>query len=159
MKRLEEFDESKLLVNPFAEVLRIPVTMKTATGRFVKAPDEFYDAETYPVERTPYVRIFYTPHIDIKHRVCKLTNKALRLYTYILYHLEPNKDYIQINQDHFMKLCSVKALNTFLEGKKELIRYGFITGTEYKTVFWINPQIFFPGNRLSKYSDKIENKS
>lgn len=155
MRKLENFNEEDLAVNPFVVSLRIPVTKAEDHSKFkVKMEDGMRYPATYLIERTPHVRIFNAPHN--KESIFNLSSKATRLFLYIIFTTKPNKDYVQLNQDDFKKKLGVSSDNTFLDAKKELIRYGFIASTQYKTVFWINPNIFFPGNRLVKYPTNID---
>lgn len=149
MTRLEKYDESLLIKNPLAKELRIPISYARGKGYTIEKGQSL--PNTFPVERTIHVRLFYTPGTGVA--IAKLSDAAQRLFLYIVTHLEPNKDFVQINHENFMSQNGVKSINTFKKAKKELIRELFIVPSEYKTVFWINPDIFFPGNRIRKYED------
>lgn len=154
MTKLETFDESRLIKNPFEYTLSIPVTEVICANELEKDPtDGIYINKRLYFEKTPSIKLYYCD--DCRTFVYNLSDKAQRLYLYILYNLKSNKDYIQINKEHYMNKQGIKSLNTYKEAEKELIRYNFILNTEYKTVFWINPNMFFAGNRVKKYAKNI----
>lgn len=156
MNKLEEFDESRLIKNPFEFTLKIPVTQIYSDTDLTLDEEGFYINKKIYLERTPSVKLYYCE--DCKDMIYNLTVKGKTLFLYILYNLKKNKDYIQINQEHYMKKNSINSINTYKESIKELQRYNFIVATEYKTVFWTNPNLFFSGNRLTKYPNNIEVK-
>lgn len=161
-KRLEEYDESKLVNNPFTYSLLIPTT-KVLSDKFKFLPDEVLQGEgvfikdTFHIERTQSVRMYYCT--GCKAMIYNLSDKAQRLYIYLLYNLERKKDYVQINKDDYMKKNNVKSNTTYLAAVEELIRYGFIGNTMYKTVYWTNPFLFSSSHRLSMYPDRIDEKA
>jgi len=154
MNKLEVYDEKNLIKNPFEYSLQIPVTSMYSSNSLTKnMEDGVVVHKEILLEQTQSVKIYYCS--DCKQYVANLSDKAQRLYLHILYTLKPNKDYIQINSEYYMKSNNIKSINTFKEALKELIRYNFIAPTEYKTVFWINPYLYFAGNRLTKYPNNI----
>jgi len=161
-KKLEQYDESKLVNNPFTYSLTIPATLMTS-DTFKLLPPELQGEEgvfvksTFYVEQTQSVRMYYCT--GCKSMVYNLSDKAQRLYIYILYNLERKKDFVQINRDDYMTKNNVKSNTTYLAAVEELIRYGFIGNTMYKTVYWTNPFLFSSSDRLAKYPDKIEQKA
>ena len=161
-KKLEVYDESKLVNNPFTYSLVIPTT-KVVSDRFKYLPPEIEGEEgvfvkdTFQIEKTQSVRMYYCP--GCKAMVYNLSDKAQRLFLYILYNLERKKDYVQINRENYMNKNNVKSNTTYLAAVEELIRYGFIGNTMYKTVFWTNPFLFSSSDRLSMYPNHIDTKS
>lgn len=161
-KKLEVYDESKLVNNPFTYSLVIPTT-KIVSDKFKYLPADVYGQDgvfmkdTFHIEKTQSARIYYCP--GCKAMVYNLSDRAQRLYLYILYNLIRKKDYIQINKEDYMNKNGVKSNTTYLAALEELIRYGFIGNTMYKTVYWTNPFLFSSSDRISKYPDNIEVKS
>lgn len=154
MKQLEQFDEKNLVTNPFSYTLTLPVTEVISNINYTKDPEDgIITNSSFYQERFPSTRIYQTA--DFYEVVASLSPRAHSLLLYIIYKLLPGKDYIQINTEFYMSKNGISSINTYKEAKKELIRYSFIAPTEYKTVFWINPNMFFNGNRLKKYKDKI----
>lgn len=154
MKPLEKFDPNNLITNPFTFTLRIPVTKVISNIDYtIDVEDGVFHNKAFYVDKTKKVTLYHCAYC--KDNTIGLSDKALRLYTWIIMSIEPGMDYIQINQDYYMRKAGVKSINTYKDAVKELVRYSYIQATEYKTVFWINPNIFFSGNRLNKYPDNI----
>lgn len=152
MKKQQEFDESQLKNNPFAQTLQIPVTEIIRSDMLnVNADGTTYNGVMYS-EKMPKVEIYYCP--DCGSNVAGLSDKAQRLFLHILYTLKHKKDYIRINAAYYMNRNNVKSYTTFSNAVKELIRYEFIVATHFKGIYWLNPLRFFPGSRLSKYPQK-----
>jgi len=154
----EEFKEENLKNNPFSFSLIIPVTKIISNVDYtMDVEDGVLHNKSFYIEKMKKTTIY---HCDsCKANTLNLSDKALRLFTWILLSLEPGKDYIRINKELYMKKTDTKSINTFKEAVKELIRYAYITNTEYKTIYYINPNIFFSGNRLNKYPDRIVPKN
>lgn len=154
MKKLQEIDESKLLLNPFVNNLHIEATKLTDTGKFVL--DETGDPVQVStlVEKRQNTKVFYCP--GCKDMVYNLSPGAKSLYLYVLYNLDSGQDWVQINTEWYMTKNNIKSINTYKEAAKELCRYLFLSQTvDYKNVYWINPMLFFSGNRIVKYPDKV----
>jgi hypothetical protein len=159
-KKLEEFDESKLMKNPFSFSLKVPVSVLTNKDAFTYLPSDvegengtFINKE-YTVEKQQFTRIYYSP--GTKAYVYNLSDKAQRLFIYIVYNLKRKQDYLQINKDDYMVKNNVKSLTTYKNAIDELIRYGFIAPTIYKTVYWTNPILFSSSDRVQMYPDNLE---
>ena len=58
----------------------------------------------------------------------------------------------------FMEENHIKSVNTYKTGLEELIRYNLLcpTSEAKKGYYWINPRLFFCGNRPNKYPNNIE---
>jgi hypothetical protein len=156
MNKLEKVDPEFLLeaVNHFTVNLTIKCTERP-TGK--KRHDEHgqLKPETYLCEKTPYTRVLKTT--KTRKSIGDLTTKGLWLFNYIFLHIDQGKDYFQINAEHFNKWSSFTSENTLRDAIKELMKKGFISSTGvYKTVFWINPEIFYPGNRITAFPDNLE---
>jgi len=154
MKKRQEIDISKLLNNPYRNTLAISATKVIDSNTFVYSKE----GEAIPVERLiekqKSTKIYQCT--GCKERVYNLSPSAKSLYLYILYNLKVNVDWIHLNRDWYMKKNNVKSINTYKEAVKELSRYEFIIPTaEYKDVMWINPVLFFSGDRMRKYPDKV----
>jgi hypothetical protein len=155
MKKLQEIDPSKLLLNPFVNDLYIEASRLTDSKKFIPDPvtGELLPA-TALVEKRQSAKIFYCT--DCKQIIYNLSPGAKSLYIFVLYNLTTNQDWIQLNSQSYMTKNSVKSINTFKDAVKELCRYGFLgTTPEYKDVYWINPKMFFSGNRITKYASRV----
>lgn len=160
---LEKYDPDKLVNNPFVTDLKIPVTRTIAPNQytFVVDMDDSEKVGTYTktgfyIDKVQSSRVYYTA--NAKEKIYKLSDKAQRLYLYLLYNLPKSKPYVQINKQNYMVKNEVKSRITYSNAIKELIAEGFITGTQYKTVYWINPTLFTSGNRLKIYPNNLDVK-
>lgn len=161
-KKLEEFDEAQLVNNPFTYSLVVPVIKLFDDNKYEYHPPEAEGLEgtylhaTYYSEQMQSTKLYYCPGCIAM--VYNLSDRAQRLFLYVLYHLERKKDFMQINKDDYMRKNNVKSNTTYLAALEELIRYGFISTTIYKTVFWINPIIFSSTNRIAAYPERLNEK-
>ena len=154
MKALQEIDESKLLLNPFVNNLQIEATKLTDTGKYVPDEDGTMLPCTVLVEKRQSTKIFYCS--GCKDMIYNLSPGAKSLYLFVLYNLDSGQDWIQINIQWYMTKNNIKSINTYKEAVKELCRYLFLSQTvDYKDVYWINPMLFFSGNRITKYPTKV----
>lgn len=153
MKKLEPIDPSKMVQNPFSVPLRIEVTKITDSKKYIPDTDGIMHPVEYLIERQTCAKLYY--HAGAKDEVNNLSVSAKSMLFYVLYSLEPNKDYIRINQEYYMSKNEV-SINTFKNAIKELCRYCFLYRSEdYKDVFWINPSRFFCGSRIDKYPENV----
>lgn len=161
---LEKYDPGKLVNNPYTTDLKIPVTQAVAPGQYTfevdmddpGKPGTYVKSKGFFIDKVQSSRMYYTA--GSKEKVYALSDKAQRLYLYILYNMLKSKPYIQINKQWYMKMNNVKSRITYTNALKEIIAAGFITGTQYKTVYWINPTLFTSGNRITIYPNNLEVK-
>ena len=159
MTKKEEFKEEELGINPFIYTLVIPVTKVVSNVDFTFDGEEgIMHNKSFYVERTKKVSLYKCE--SCMDNIIGLSDKALRLYTWVLLHLIPGKDYIQLNQEYYMRKNNVKSINTYKSAITELSRYAFISQVPgYKSIYWINPNIYFSGNRLNKFPNNIEERA
>lgn len=158
-KPLEKFNPDMLVNNPFTNSLLIPVTKTYSPDQYTFHPSDDSDVGTYLpsgfyLDKVQSTRIYYST--GAKEIIYNLSDRAQRLYIYVLYNLPKGKDYVQINKDNYMKKNNVKSRITYGHALKELIRYGFIVRTMYKTVYWTNPVLFSSSNRLKMYPNNLD---
>lgn len=109
--------------------------------------------ESLLVEEQSCTKVFHD--VDYRDIILRLDEYGLKLMFYIMYQINPNEDYIWINNVHYQK-CTNLTKKQYVEGVQSLVRYSIITTTIYPEVYFINPMIFFSGNRLKKYPDNIK---
>jgi len=143
----------KLGVNPYLTSLSIPAYKFNPSKAYVQDSD----GTLVPVE------VLTESSIPVKLYTCSstrlivsgFTNKAQRLYLWLLYETETNKDYICVNKPRYMKENGITSVNTYTEAIKELIRYGFIHYTTHKEVYWLNPDHFYRGSRIKQFPTNV----
>ena len=157
-------DESKLGINPFTASL-------TGTMRVFKAKEsiltEYSDNmniivgtinKTAIVEDAIYTKVYHDTFW--RNVILDLSPLALKLWIFINYSLESNKDYIWLNRTFIvskLRLKNQKELFTLLE--QELCRYALLSPISgYADMYWVNPSIAFCGNRLKKYPNNFKER-
>lgn len=152
MRKQQQFDESQLGSNPFVQTLQIDVTEVIKNDTMNLDTDGTWVHGTMYWEKMQKAEVYYCP--GCSGHVAELSDRAQRLYLHIIYSLEPKKDYLRLNAQHYMNKNGIKSHTTYSNALNELIRYQFIVATHIKGVYWLNPLRFFPGSRISKYPDK-----
>lgn len=138
--------------NPLAVGIEIPVVPVYLKDAYKKDEDTIVPITIF-IEKTPFTKIYNTS--ENRKIVNNLSARAKTLLLWIIYELDAGKDYLWINKYRYMQEVGIKAINTYNEAIKELIRYGLIKDTKAVDTFWINPEFIFNGNRVKKYSKNV----
>lgn len=148
-----EFKESDLGINPHVGILQVPIVDVSIDGQFKTDSEGIHLPAIAKMEYTPFTKLFSKR----EHRliISRCTPAAKSLYLWIMYEIEVSKDYIWINKHRYLKE-TLTSLNTFKKALTELHRYSLITPTTIKDVYWINPEYFFKGSRITKYSKNLK---
>jgi len=77
-----------------------------------------------------------------------LKPNAMKILSYILSIIPPNKDKILFDIDECKKYTGYSASSTILDGLSVLIENSIIARTEKTYIYYINPNIIFNGNRM-----------
>lgn len=142
----------KLGINPFLQELVIEATQLVEKGKFVIADDGTRIPSSALVERQKYVRVYRIP--GGKDRVLNLSPAAMKMYLYIQYTMDTG-DYIQMTPDQYKKATKVNSRTTYKKAVEELQRYGYITTSVQKYVYWVNAAIVTCVNRIAKWPDQV----
>ena len=154
MRKLKEVNPELIGKNPFTASLKIKVNSVTDINKFTTDEEMIHHPVNYLMEHIQHTKMFHEP--GVKDAVCNLSPGAQRLYLWILYRVDPNTDYFQLNKDVYMAKNGIKSPKTYAEACKELSRYGFIAFSAIKGVFWLNPQYYYNGNRVKMYKNNLE---
>ena len=95
-----------------------------------------------------------------------LSKTGIRIFSFIASIIKPNKDFFIIDFDDCMEFTGYKSRKSISDGIKELIENKFIARGRNQYQYFINPTVFFNGDRLTflqQYhvkndNDRIENK-
>jgi len=147
-----QFSEESLGVNPFVNDLEILVREIEFKNQYKKSDDILLPV-TQDIEYTEYTKLYSSS--ERRQITNNLTLRAKEMFLWLMYELEAGKDYIWINKVRYMNELQIKSVNTFKEAIENLTRYGYITPTIIKDVYWINPDLFFRGDRVKKYKNKL----
>lgn len=153
-KRKITVDSTKLGYNPLANEFVIDVTKVIDDKAFIPDKDGVAVPVSSLLEKTKATKVYYSA--GAKDAMYNLSAVAKCMYLFLIYNVKPNQDWIQIDPEWYMKKNNVNSINTYKKAVTELCRYLFIARSEvYKNVFWINPKLFFNGNRVRKYKEKV----
>lgn len=155
-----EINEKKLGFNPFMTNITLKGRMLDKEENIIIQSDKGVGVpvgtfkSTIVIEEQSFTKIWHDT--DFRNIILKLDEVSLKLFIFIQYQLEPNKDYIWINSRLFQDTACVKHKSEYIEAMEKLVRYSIVTTTIYPDVYWINPLILFSGNRLKKYPDNLK---
>jgi hypothetical protein len=149
-------DTSKRLgINPFIANLIVPIS-KIQLDSFKEITEDgevikLYD--TISLEKTKFTKFFCSA--ERRKLLMNCTLRAKELVLWIMYDINSGEDYIWISKERYMREAEITSVNTYKEALLELIRYGVIALSGIPHVYWINPDFFFKGDRISKYPNNI----
>ena len=96
------------------------------------------------VEEKQFAKI-YTERIKM---IWEMPAPATKVFSYFLAHLKPNQDEIFIMEEDIKEFCDYTSSNPIYKGIKWLIMNEFIAKSYKTNWYYINPTIFFNGDRL-----------
>lgn len=97
------------------------------------------------VDPNQFVKIF-TSQVSAFY---DLDKNSIRVFGYIMEKLKPNLDTIYMNPEMMKGEVGYKSVNAVISGIAKLIEKRFIDRTPNKHWYFINPTIFFNGDRIS----------
>jgi hypothetical protein len=147
------FEEKDLGINPFVCGLQIPVSTFTQKDTYHKDKDGDLINKQLEMEYTPFTKV-YTKAIH-RQIINGLSDKSQRLYLWLIYEADSNKDFVWINTKRYMDENLIKSLSTYHNAIKELTRYCIIQQSVVKGIYWTNPDFFFQGNRVTKFPNNV----
>ena len=129
---------------------------KITDGKSFVKDGETWLPKEYDLEKENITKLY--TKAENRLIISMLSSNAQRLYIWVAYELECGKDYLWVNKQRFMEENHIKSVNTYKTGLEELIRYNLLcpTSEAKKGYYWINPRLFFCGNRPNKYPNNIE---
>ena len=117
---------------------RIVSSDGTVTGNQVFAIQEKVDKETF-------TKMFS----GMMKELFKLSNRGIKVFGYITTIAKPNKDVILFDMEECLEYTTYKKEQSILHGLEELLQHGIIARTKKHYKYYINPNLFFNGNRLT----------
>lgn len=143
----EKMGINPLIATDFKVIVRkLPKKHRDKDGKEVTVDVE--------LEFEKYVKVFVGA--DKRKVMCSLGNAAKNLFLWLTYELDSGKDWVWINRLRYMEEMNVNSVNTYKAGIEELVRKQMIAVSLFRDVYWINPRLFFCGNRTTKYPDHVE---
>lgn len=160
MSDASKIDESKLGINPFLDYLRIwAIRVDESRELFEKDSGVVVSIENkanittireYDVEH--YFRGFNKSENRLS--VMGLSAKAKDLLWFIVYELKAGRSYVVVNVKRYLEEVKVSR-KTYRRAVLDLIAASIIAPTSITNVFYINPAMFFNGNRIKKFPEKV----
>lgn len=153
MNKKELKDNTLLKNNPLiSQDFKIVVNKLTDKKSLVYSDGAYLMKEFY-FEVTPMTKIFKTP----LHRrlIGLLSDNAKCLLYWIFFEIQPNEDFVLINKTRYLKENNIKSLNTYKKAINELHAELVICPSPVKDVYFINPRLFFCGNRVKTYPNAV----
>lgn len=92
---------------------------------------------------TPFVKFFKGSFITIKG----LGTASLGILDYITENIKAGHDSVHLPVKDVIEKCGYKTRRTYYVGIKELTENNLLAAKDKKHNFWINPNIFFKGDR------------
>ena len=147
----QNFDSS-LQNNPFTNNLKIVVN-KLEDKTTYQSTDGILLHKEYYFEREPYIKLYNNPI----HRklLANLSGNSIKLLFWLMYRIKRNQDYIKIDKTAYLKENNINSINTYKAAIKELQINLVICPAIIKDHYFINPCIFFAGNRIKYYPENV----
>ena len=130
---------------------------KTATKTDQKAILQAYDPQTGEVlGHTQFIRQievdeqqFAKIYLSNFSAFFDLQPSSIKVFGYILTQLKPNQDEFYFDRDECMKYTSYKSDTSIFKGLAQLLKSEIIARGKTDYRYYINPMIFFNGNRIT----------
>lgn len=149
MKKRPKFDEDKLGSNNFLTNLRIPININVIQKRDGSVIEE-------ERERNAFCKVFVTG--EKRKKMNTLSSSAKELLMWIIYELDPSKDYFWLNRERYMAEMNIKSKTTVTNAVSELLT-TYIQPTRVREIYFINPDYMFNGNRIRQFPDNVTHPS
>lgn len=151
--------------NPYMDnLLYMPSRNKTVSVSYKKIPIKEFeggkDAVAFMgirerVDSDKFVKIFKA-HIQA---LFGLSQSALRVLGYLMYATRISEDRIFFDKQECAKYTGYRSKNSINSGLSELLEKGFIARTLHANMFYLNPNVFFNGDRMVLMKEYIRKGS
>lgn len=160
-KRITDTDQIraalKKVVNPFSNELVIQVDVRLSPDAKIVDPVYGEIPAWTEIEKAKATKVYKTA--ELRNQTMNLSATAMRMLWFITYEMEGSDDWVELDPEWYKEVSQAGSRNMYSKGKEELVRYGYISRTEYKNIYWVNPKIIYGGNRITKYPTKVEVKN
>lgn len=148
----KDINEEELGINPFVGPLSIPVRKMTSRDFKEDGSPVF---RTYDWELTQSTKFYLNS--EVRRGLSRLSGTGSQLLLWVMQKLENGKDYIWISRETCMRELGINSTNTYRAAVKSLCDGSFLAPIfMMPDVYFINPQVFFNGNRAKRFHDKTE---
>lgn len=146
----------KIKMNPFLASIKLTVYKSQTTmlnNRNVDGINKVVSKtiEEIEWEKDPFIKVY--TESKIKNIYKDLNPISCKIVLYIQLNLKKKTDYIELNTDKVMDFTKIESKTTYYKYIQELIDNAVIA--KYKnSVYWINPELIFNGDRISFYKEQ-----
>lgn len=145
-------------INPFVINNPISVIQVNAKGTITKNAKDgvMYDGaiikSTYYIDKQEKVQL-YRHSVSFMDELLfgTLNSKGRDLYLYVQNHLPKNQDYLELKISKITSSIGISR-NSVVTAIKELKLAGIIA-SKAQSMYWINPEFIFNGNRVNFYRE------
>jgi len=150
------YNEAMLGRNPFLDTLTVEVSAVEYKNQYVKDKDGIILPKIGEVEYERKTSIYVASEKRLRSN--SLTPRAKELYLWLIYEADSGKDYLWLNRVRYMSENNIASPTTYRSAINELIKEGFVSRTVVGGVYWLNPSLFFNGNRIIKFPKNIKHR-
>lgn len=153
-ERLKQIREKlEGVVNPFSQELVVEVDVRLSPDAKIVDPVYGEVPLATDLEKQKATKVYKTA--AYRERTMNLSATAQRMLLFVMYEMTGSDDWVELDPAWYKEASKAGSRNMYKKGKEELVRYGYITKTEQKNVYWVNPAIVFGGNRVAKYPKNV----
>lgn len=149
-------DNTNKAINPFLwsfklRVIKIKHSRNMVDAKHVNENEgiitEFTKEDVnYMIEEQRKTSLYRLPFID-NVIFTELDGNGRSLLLYIAYHIQKDKDYINLKTETVCKAMNISR-PTLIKAIHQLIDLGAISKRASRSEYWVNPQFIFNGNRI-----------
>ena len=153
-KGVSDFPENR--ENPFLQQLTVPVKSRsqavatnkndiivnTITGE--QKDGALFLASKKTVDSEEFAKVFQGAMATL----FGLSKAAQRVFNYLLFITRPSQDTLLFRIEDCKQATTYNSIQTIYSGLAELLDNQFIAKSDITNVYFINPQIFYKGDRL-----------
>jgi len=147
-------------INPFTTSNRLSIVAQKLTDNASYAYNSDQDKtdnillhKEYLADKDRITKI--VNHSKNRIKIAALTNNAKSLLLHIIFKAQPGSDIVDLKPKSYMAENRIKSLNTYKAAIKELTNIA-IYPTSTKNQYFINPNIFFCGNRIKLFPNNVK---
>jgi hypothetical protein len=107
------------------------------------------------VENEKFIKVF----VSELQALFNLSNSSIKVFGYILSITKPNDDRIIFSMKKCREYTGYKSNVPIFNGLASLLQNEFIARTESSNIYFINPLVFFNGDRISFVKQYVRRKS
>lgn len=145
--------ELVIAMNPFSQELYIEASTRLDPDAWVNDENGNQIPASSVIEKQLATKIYHSA--ANRDRVMNLSATAMRMLWFITYEIEGADDWVCLDPEWYKEASKAGSRNMYKKGKDELVRCGYISRTEYKNIYWVNPSLLYGGNRLTKFKSKV----